>query len=130
ELPPDLPALCADAQRLQQIISNLVSNAIKFTPQGRVTVSADVIASAAGPRLAISVSDTGIGIAEADLPFIFDEFRQVDGSTTRAYGGTGLGLAITKKLVEMMDGTIEVESAPGQGSRFTVSLPLLDASAC
>lgn len=129
EVPPDLPPLCVDPQRLKQILTNLLSNAIKFTPQGRVTVSAGLLANG-GPGIAITVADTGIGIAPEDQAIIFDEFRQADGSTTRAYGGTGLGLAITKKLVEMMGGAIGVESAPGEGSRFTVSLPLAETSVC
>jgi len=128
-VPPDLPPLCVDPQRLKQILTNLLSNAIKFTPQGRVTVSAGLLANG-GPGIAITVADTGIGIAPEDQAIIFDEFRQADGSTTRAYGGTGLGLAITKKLVEMMGGAIGVESAPGEGSRFTVSLPLAETSVC
>ena len=130
ELAPDLPALCVDPQRLQQIITNLVSNAIKFTPAGRVTVRAEVAGRSDSPAVAITVADTGIGIAPQDQTLIFDEFRQADGSTTRIYGGTGLGLAITKKLVEMMGGTITLESAPGRGSRFTVHLPLSAAAAC
>jgi len=124
DLPADLPPVCADAQRLQQVIRNLVSNAIKFTPEGHITVGARALHDAQQPCLAITVVDTGIGIAEADQRIIFDEFRQADGSSTRPYDGTGLGLAISKRLVEMMGGAIEVESAPGEGSRFTVSLPL------
>lgn len=130
KLAPDLPALCADPQRLQQVITNLLSNAIKFTPEGEVTVSAELATNGSATGVAITVADTGIGIAEDDHALIFDEFRQADGSSTRRYGGTGLGLAITKKLVEMMGGTITLESAPGRGSRFTVRLPLSEAAAC
>jgi len=113
-------------QRLQQVIRNLLSNAIKFTPEGHITVSAQALHEARQSCLAITVADTGIGIAEADQTIIFDEFRQADGSSTRAYDGTGLGLAISKRLIEMMGGSIQVESAPGEGSRFTVSLPLTE----
>src|SRR5690606_21208428 len=130
KLAPDLPALCADPQRLQQVITNLLSNAIKFTPEGEVTVSAELATNGSATGVAITVTDTGIGIAEDDHALIFAEFRQADGSSTRRYGGTGLGLAITKKLVEMMGGTITLESAPGRGSRFTVRLPLSEAAAC
>lgn len=130
ELDPDLPAMCADPKRLQQIITNLLSNAIKFTPEGHVVVSASISPTGNGSGIIITVEDTGIGIDEKDHALIFDEFRQADGSTTRQYGGTGLGLAITRKLVEMMGGTITLQSAPGQGSRFTVHLPLEESAAC
>src|SRR5690606_7346517 len=91
KLAPDLPALCADPQRLQQVITNLLSNAIKFTPEGEVTVSAELATNGSAAGVAITVADTGIGIAEDDHALIFDEFRQADGSSTRRYGGTGLG---------------------------------------
>jgi len=130
DLAPDLPALCVDPQRLQQVITNLLGNAIKFTPDGRVTISAQMSGAGDSAAIVITVADTGIGIAEKDQALVFDEFRQADGSTTRRYGGTGLGLAITKKLVEMMGGTITLESAPGRGSRFTVRLPLSAMAAC
>lgn len=109
----------ADPLRLRQILINLVGNAIKFTEGGRITVSARALDG----QVAISVFDTGIGIPEADLPEIFDKFRQVDSSSTRKAGGTGLGLAITKSLVELHGGTISVDSHPGAGSIFTFTLP-------
>lgn len=114
-----------DPNRLQQIFWNLFSNAVKFTPPGgRVTVSVQ----RCDANVQISVADTGIGINPEFLPFIFDRFRQADGSTTRAHGGLGLGLAIVRHLVELHQGTVEVES-PGQklGSTFTVKLPLVSA---
>jgi signal transduction histidine kinase/DNA-binding response OmpR family regulator len=116
-----------DATRLQQVLWNLFSNAIKFTPPGgqvrvEVTCSTD--------QVRISVSDSGIGIAAEFLPFIFDRFRQADGSTTRVHGGLGLGLSIVKHLVQLHEGNVEVESkGVNEGATFTVSLPIaLDAA--
>jgi two-component system sensor histidine kinase ChiS len=117
---PDTPLVEADENRVQQIMHNLVGNAIKFTPAGTVEVSARV----EDEYLAISVSDTGIGIPEDQFEHIFASFEQADGGIERAYGGTGLGLAITKQLVELHGGTIQVQSTVGQGSRFTFTLPL------
>ncbi|OYT73588.1 MAG: hypothetical protein CFK52_01320 [Chloracidobacterium sp. CP2_5A] len=122
EAPPRLPPAATDPSRLRQAITNLVSNALKFTEQGSVTVALRLEAGA--EMFAIEVRDTGIGIAEKDLPHIFEEFRQVDGSATRKYGGTGLGLAIAKKNILLLDGVIEVESEVGKGSVFRVRLPL------
>ncbi len=116
----ELPLIRADRLRLTQILTNLVSNAIKFTEQGNVTLHA----YSNNGQLYIEVQDTGIGIAEADLPKLFEKFRQVDGSHKRRAEGTGLGLAITKHLVEMHGGTIEVQSTLGVGSTFTVCLPI------
>ncbi len=109
----------ADPLRLRQIFINLVGNAIKFTEGGNITVKARAIDGHAE----ISVADTGIGIPEADLPEIFDKFRQVDSSSTRKAGGTGLGLAITRSLVELHGGSITAHSRPGAGSTFTFTLP-------
>jgi len=115
-----------DANRLQQIVWNLLSNAIKFTPTGG-RVSAEV--KRVGERARISVSDSGTGITSEFLPYIFDRFRQADGSTTRVHGGLGLGLSIVKHLVELHDGVVEVQSAgKDQGATFTVSLPLSSAA--
>jgi signal transduction histidine kinase/ActR/RegA family two-component response regulator len=114
----------SDGGRIRQIIFNLMSNGLKFTHNGSVTLS--VIAepgSTAGEDLVIRVIDTGIGIAADKYEEIFESFKQVDGGTTRQFGGTGLGLAICKRLAEAMDGTIGVESEVGQGSTFTVRLP-------
>ncbi|MBW4651248.1 MAG: GAF domain-containing protein [Kastovskya adunca ATA6-11-RM4] len=109
-----------DGVRLRQILANLISNAIKFTAQGSVEVS---IREVSPDRLAIAVKDTGIGISQKELKHIFEEFRQVDQSLTKKYPGTGLGLAITKSLVQLMQGTISVESEPGNGSTFCIELP-------
>jgi len=114
-----------DRVRLHQILRNLLSNAIKFTDQGqvRLMVSADKSLPDGRLMLHFSVHDTGIGIAEELQGDVFNAFTQIDGSTRRRFGGTGLGLAITKQLVEVLGGTIELQSKPGQGSIFTAKLP-------
>lgn len=122
DLPPDLPRVMADSTRLDQILTNLLSNAVKFTKEGSVTISASTLAEEG--QVAISVSDTGIGIAQEHLESIFDEFKQADNTTTREYGGTGLGLAISRRLAHMHGGDITVESKLGKGSVFTVTLPV------
>jgi two-component system sensor histidine kinase ChiS len=110
-----------DPDRLQQIIMNLIDNAVKFTDRGRITISVDK--QSGDDRVVITVADTGIGIPADKKDRIFEEFEQVNGSTTRTHSGTGLGLAITKKLVELHGGEIWVESEPGKGSCFYVSIP-------
>ncbi len=122
-IPPNLPTVAADENRVEQILHNLVGNAIKFTDSGTVQISAEVVDN---HYLAITVSDTGIGIPEDKFDRIFEFFEQVDGSAGRPYEGTGLGLAITKKLVELHGGEIYVESTVGKGSRFTFTLPVSD----
>lgn len=119
-----LPIL-ADPQRLQQVLWNLLTNAIKFTPEGgTITIGARV-----ADHFEFDVTDTGAGISADFLPHVFDRFRQADGSTTRSHGGLGLGLAIVKRLVELHGGTVEARSAGlGAGATFTVRLPLSDAS--
>lgn len=121
---PDLPAVNADENRVQQILHNLVGNAIKFTDSGTVEITAEIRGKNSDSQLEISISDTGIGIPEDKLDRIFESFEQADGSTARQYGGTGLGLAITKTLVELHKGKISVESSVGVGSRFTFTLPI------
>ncbi len=121
EVTADAPPVQGDPDRLRQIFSNLLDNAIKFNkPGGRVTVRAAVD----GPSLRVNVQDTGTGIPEADLPRIFERFYRVDKARSRELGGTGLGLAIVKHLIELHQGRVTVESRPGQGSTFTVTLPL------
>jgi PAS domain S-box-containing protein len=116
-------AVSGDPARLQQVVWNLLSNAIKFTPRGgRVKVLLERINS----HIEITVSDTGAGISEKFLPFVFERFRQADGTTTRLHGGLGLGLAIVRHLVELHGGSVHVESlGEGQGATFTVKLPLI-----
>ncbi|HEY6462913.1 MAG TPA: ATP-binding protein, partial [Polyangiaceae bacterium] len=122
ELDPDLGELLADPDRLQQVIVNLLTNALRHTPRdGRVTVRGERCDG--GVR--IRVEDTGAGIAAEHLPFIFDRFRQVDGSTTRAHGGLGLGLAIVRHLVEAHGGSVVANSdGEGRGATFTITLPV------
>ncbi len=112
-----------DKRRIEQIVMNFLSNAIKFTETGRVAIRA----SRDGESIAIAVSDTGIGIRPEDRETLFKPFQQVDSGLTRRYEGTGLGLSICRKLVDLMGGTISVESAPGEGSTFTFTLPAKDA---
>jgi PAS domain S-box-containing protein len=115
------PALQGDPQRLLQILINLVGNAIKFTDQGAITVKLDRPDEA---HWSLQVSDTGMGISPDEQEHVFDVFQQADSSATRQHGGAGLGLSIVKQLATLMGGTIELVSAVGQGSTFTVALPL------
>gem|GEM_PF-1533873 len=123
EIPPQLPPVFADQARLQQVLHNLVGNAIKFTAEGNVRVRAWQNGE---NEVAISVEDTGIGVAPGDLGRIFNAFEQVDAADNRRYGGTGLGLTVTKRLVELQGGRILAESEPGHGSVFTVFFPVAD----
>jgi two-component system sensor histidine kinase ChiS len=139
QISPEVNLVYADENRVEQIMYNLVGNAIKFTTSGQVTILADIVDTPSGQKLtkeqsaaetpkgqflAIRVADTGIGIPVEKYDQIFESFEQVDSSVVRQYGGTGLGLAITKQLVELHGGQIWVDSEPGQGSRFTFTLPL------
>ncbi len=108
-----------DKARLQQMVINLLSNAIKFTDSGSVTVKA----ATEDGQLVIAVSDTGKGILADELPTIFDEYRQAEGSESTVQKGTGLGLSITKKFAELLGGSIGVESEIGKGSTFTIRVP-------
>jgi signal transduction histidine kinase/DNA-binding response OmpR family regulator len=116
----NLPAIVSDPDKLRHILQNLIGNAVKFTEHGQVKITA----RHANDEFYIDIIDTGIGIADDQLPHIFDEFRQADGSTSRKYGGTGLGLAIAKKYAQLLGGGITVDSTPGKGSAFTLRLPL------
>ncbi len=126
DIPDDLPRVMADPQRLAQIVTNLLSNAIKFTHSGSITIVCRVVKWHNRVFIQTDVIDTGIGISKTDQGYIFDEFRQVDSSSTRQYGGTGMGLAITKRLVELMGGAIWVGSELGKGSTFSFTLPAAD----
>lgn len=121
ELEEGLPVLQTDRTKLAQILLNLVANAIKFTPdRGRVTIAAS---RGEDGSVEFTVADTGIGIPVSELPYIFDEFRQVDGSSSRSFGGAGLGLAVVKKLTDLLAATIHVESGVGEGSTFRLWVP-------
>src|SRR5262249_34270273 len=119
DVPPDLPLVLADRARIEQVLINLIHNAIKFTPAGTITVAA----RADGAVLHVSVEDTGVGIPEADLPRVFERFYKTD--RARRSEGTGLGLAIAKHVVQAHGGTISVTSRPGQGATFEFTLPLV-----
>lgn len=125
-IPADIPLIMADEDRMQQILINLISNAIKFTESGTVDISAQVLVGE-NPEyslMEVSVTDTGIGIAEDKIPVIFQPFEQADGSISRLYNGTGIGLSITKDLLRLHGGYIEVESEPGKGSSFILRIPI------
>lgn len=123
-VPEDVPTVHADENRLQQILYNLVGNAIKFTKTGTVTVAASFSSEHDPPQVSIWVTDTGIGISKDIQDRIFEAFEQGDASTEREFGGTGLGLAVTRQLVELHGGVLEVESIPGEGSTFRFNLPV------
>ena len=121
EIEPDLPQIETDLAKFKQVLFNLISNAVKFSPAGSpVTIRC----AASGDEIVVSVRDEGIGVDPAHHTMIFDEFRQVDASTRREFGGTGLGLALVKKFVEIQGGRVQVESALGAGSTFTFTLPV------
>jgi signal transduction histidine kinase len=120
DIAPDLHVIQADRTRLTQILLNLMGNAVKFTEKGSITLSLEE----RNGRLLASVHDTGIGIRQEDIPTIFEQFRQVDGSLTRKAGGTGLGIPISRSLVELHGGEMWVESEPGAGSTFLFTIPV------
>jgi signal transduction histidine kinase len=122
DVPAEMRPVTTDRQKVKQIVLNLLSNALKFTHQGTITISARRHEHAR--TLTVAVADTGIGIAPADQEKIFEDFRQIDNSPTRAYGGTGLGLSICRRLAQMLDGRIAVQSEMGKGSTFTLTLPI------
>ncbi len=122
---PELPPIAGDPYHLRHAVECLIDNAIKFTPSGRV----DVEVHQRDNQVYLVVADTGIGIDESEFEAIFDRFYQVDGSSTRRYGGMGLGLTVVRAVASEHKGQISVESQPGHGSRFTLSLPALPAEA-
>jgi signal transduction histidine kinase len=117
-----LPPIRSDRQKVKQIVLNLLSNALKFTPSGSVTISASH--DAAAKTMTIDVRDTGVGIPSEAYSKVFEDFRQLDSSPARGYGGTGLGLSICRRLSQMLGGTIELSSAVGEGSTFRLKLPM------
>ncbi len=121
EFPDEEFMIRADRDRLRQIIMNLVSNAVKFTESGGITIRV----TRSETEGIVTVTDSGIGIPKSELGAVFDEFHQVDGASTRKHGGTGLGLAIAKRFVELMKGSISVESELGKGSAFSIRLPIV-----
>jgi signal transduction histidine kinase len=121
-LSPQVPRVRSDRQKVKQIVVNLLSNALKFTHQGGIDIT--VQHDADGGVVSIAVSDTGIGIAPEHHERIFEDFRQVDDSPSRQYGGTGLGLAICRRLATSLGGRITLHSHLGQGSTFTLTVPL------
>lgn len=121
DYPSDLPPIYTDTEKLMRILQNLISNAIKFTKEGHVTISARYLPET--KKVEFEVADTGTGIPKEELPFIFERFRQLDSSETRALGGVGLGLSIVKRFTEILGGTLEVNSEPGKGSTFSVTIP-------
>jgi signal transduction histidine kinase len=124
DLPTDLPPAWADSERIAQVLANLVSNAHKFTPEdGTITIAV----RRQDDLLRVSVADTGVGLSADERARLFTKFYRVDKVASRQAGGTGLGLSITRALVELHGGTIGVESAPGQGSTFSFTLPLASA---
>jgi signal transduction histidine kinase len=121
EIEDNLPEILnGDAARLQQILVNLVNNAIKFTDQGSIHVK---LFYPSENKWGIEVSDTGRGIPESELPYIFDTFRQVEGTATRVHGGFGLGLSIVRQLITLMNGEIKVRSRVDEGTTFIATLP-------
>ncbi len=128
---PDVPGrVCGDPGRLRQVLLNLLTNAVKFTERGQIIALFELLArDADGIALRLRVRDTGVGIAPVFLPHLFEPFTQGESSTRRRHGGTGLGLAITRRLVELMGGTIEASSKPGEGSEFTCTVRLGEAPA-
>jgi signal transduction histidine kinase len=144
DYPPDLPVIRTDGEKLKRVLQNLINNAVKFTPRGRITVSARVAEGASSGAkgdngrlpagdtetqncsnrwIEFKVEDTGVGISAESLPIIFEKFRQADSSEKRLYGGVGIGLYIVKTFTELLGGKIEVETGEGRGSVFTVSIP-------
>jgi signal transduction histidine kinase len=121
-VPPDLPDIVCDRMKLRQLVINLVNNAIKFTDQGSVDISFRAVVDE--PFVEFSVADTGIGMAAESLPHIFDKFRQVDSTTTRHYSGAGLGLYLVKSFAAVMGGSVSVQSTLGEGTTFTVRIPI------
>jgi hypothetical protein len=119
DIAPEVGTVVADQRRLEQVILNLLGNAIKFTEKGRVRIGCRL----AGDHYLLSFTDTGIGMQPEEIPGLFQPFHQIDSGLARKHEGTGLGLSICKKIIDLMGGSIDVASQWGQGSTFTVRLP-------
>jgi len=120
----DVGAIYGDQTKTRQILLNLLSNAGKFTSNGTVRVDVQRGSNGGGPCIEFTVTDTGVGMTDEQSRRVFEPFTQADVTTTRKYGGTGLGLAIVSRFCDLMGGTINVHSRPGEGSRFVVQLPV------
>jgi len=121
---PAIETIESDGQKLQQILLELITNALKFTEKGKIELRIRRLEECAGEFLEIAIADTGIGIRREDQQVIFEDFRQLDGSSTRQYGGTGVGLGLCKKFAAALGGEIQLSSQVGVGSVFTLRLPL------
>ena len=121
-IPPGMPPARGDAARLNQVLLNLLTNAHKFTPEGGTIT---IAVQAMGETVSLTVQDTGIGIAPEHVAIVFEPFRRVETGYARSQSGTGLGLALSRRFVELMGGTLTLESTPGAGSTFTVTLAAL-----
>jgi signal transduction histidine kinase len=122
DVDPSLPVIDTDRSKLRQTLMNLLSNAAKFTPDGEIRLSA-----AGGPTgIEIAVTDTGVGMSPDEQTVIFEDFRQVEGSTTRPFGGMGLGLTLVRRFCDLLGGTVSVQSAPSKGSRVSLRLPVAE----
>jgi PAS domain S-box-containing protein len=124
DVPPSLAPMVSDRRRVEQILINLLNNGLKFTDQGHVALTLDVVEDAGASSARIAIADTGIGIRDEDLVQLFQPFRQIDSGLQRQHEGTGLGLAISRRLTELLGGTISAHSAVGEGSVFTIVLPM------
>jgi signal transduction histidine kinase len=126
EIPADLPPVIGDERLLRRSLDELLDNAVKFSPHGgRVVLEAAVVGDGrdSAGTVELTIVDEGIGILPEDLPRVFSDFQQLDGSETRSYGGLGLGLAYARRIAQVHDGEIRVESEPDHGARFTIELP-------
>jgi signal transduction histidine kinase len=123
--PEIVPMMCSDRRVIAKTLKALIENAFKFTREGRVGITLQI----AGDRVTYTVDDTGVGIPAEAQAFVFDEFRQVDGTRTREFSGPGLGLSLARRLAGLVQGEITLTSAPGVGSTFTLELPLRNDAA-
>jgi signal transduction histidine kinase len=121
EAAADLPPVETDRSKLRQVVMNLLANSAKFTPAGEIRLSATRAGSEGG--IEIAISDTGVGMSPSDQQRIFEDFRQISGSTTRPFGGMGLGLTLARRLCDLLGASIDVQSVPAKGTRFVVRLP-------